>query len=118
VVWDERLIPDIRAFLEERLGSLVELEVAEPHDHASDQRVEVQIPVFHGGIVPDELVAVVHTVRRGAGLTLDDVAAQMGMSRPTLSNALLGRHPLSPDKADCFVAWIAQPPPIRQMPLL
>ena len=86
--------------------------------YASDQRVESRIPVYTRGIIADELVAELDAVRRGAGMTLDQVAAQIEISRPQLSNARMGRFGLSIAAADRLMGWLAQPPPIRQMALL
>ena len=127
VIWDPRLIPDIREFLANRIGSLVELSIDEPHDYASDLRVETvtvadqgQLAAAHryaGGILPDELVAELDAVRRGACMTLDQVAANIGISRPQLSNARMGRFGLSAGSADRLMDWLSQPPPIQQMAL-
>ncbi len=86
--------------------------------YASDQRVESRIPVYTRGIIADELVAELDAVRRGAGMTLDQVAAQIEISRPQLSNARMGRFGLSIAAAERLMGWRAQPQPIRQMALL
>ena len=125
VAWDERLIPDIGAFLSSRLGPLVELSLDEAYDYTSDRPFETvaaadqgKLAADHryvGGILPGELVAEMEAVRRGACMTLDQVAANIGISRPQLSNARMGRFGLSTGAADRLMVWLSQPPPIRQM---
>jgi putative DNA primase/helicase len=128
VAWDERLIPDIGAFLRSRLGPLVELSLDEAYDYASDRPVETVAVadqpliapdhLYVGGILPAELVDEMEVVRRGACMTLDEVAANIGISRPQLSNARMGRFGLSTGAADRLMVWLSQPPPIRQMILI
>ena len=117
VIWDERLIPDIRAFMADRIGSLVELSIEERQDNAADQRIEAPVG-YESGILPPEMRQLVRELARGACLTQDDIASRIGISRPQLTNALHGRFGLSPEPADRLMAWLAQPPPIRQMSLI
>jgi putative DNA primase/helicase len=127
VAWDERIIPDIGAFLSSRLGPLVELSLDEAYDYASarpvetvavaDQPLTAPDHLYVGGILPGELVDEMEAVRRGACMTLDQVAANIGISRPQLSNARMGRYGLSASAADRLMVWLSQPPPIRQMRL-
>ena len=83
-----------------------------------DQRQLTAARRYVGGIIPDELVAELDALRRGAGMTLDQVADKIGISRPQLSNARMGRFGLSIAAADRLMGWLSHPPPIRQPALL
>jgi putative DNA primase/helicase len=66
---------------------------------------------YDGGIMPDH---VRHQVRdrwrAAAGMTQDDLARRVGISRPQLANALQGRFGLSPDAAARLRAAVAALP--------
>ena len=50
-----------------------------------------------------------------AGLTQDEVAGMIGISRPQLTNALQARYGLSPEPYSKLLRFISDPPPVRQM---
>ena len=81
----------------------------------ADQPLIAPDHLYVGGILPAELADEMEVVRRGACMTLDEVAANIGISRPQLSNARMGRFGLSASAADRLMVWLSQPPPIRQM---
>ena len=76
-----------------------------------------QLQTYEKGILPPEFCQRVRARARAAEITQDEVAAAVGISRPQLTNALQGRSGLSVVSAERLMAWLAHPPPVRQMAL-
>jgi lambda repressor-like predicted transcriptional regulator len=110
VVYDQRLVPDIGAWLTARLGP-VQLEAAV--SEAAGQAVEASRPIevvvteiqpiqtpppdpHPGGLLDPSRIDLVRRAIRSSGVTAGAVARQAGVSLPTLSNALARRFGLSP----------------------
>jgi len=62
-------------------------------------------------------LAALERMQRECGLTLDDIAARIGLSRPTLSNAKLGRYDLG-SEAEARLRELLRAPPPRREPML
>ena len=135
VVWDPRVVPDIRAELTAKLGVLARLEEiafpavleapeAVPEDEAvimADTVVDLPFrPVFvapedyAGGIMPQLIVTQTRALMPALGIRQEDLAEMVGISRPQLANALAGRFGLGEVAARRLVELIQHPPPIRQ----
>ena len=69
---------------------------------------------YEKGILPPEICQRIRALSRAAGITQHEIAAAVGISRPQLTNALQGRSGLSAVSAERLMAWLAQPPPVRQ----
>ena len=138
VRYDERRIPDIRAFLTAKLGVLAAFAegkaetvrdgaqlVVEPVPRPGPVVVgEMPVPVmfsggnardtaaegYVGGILPERLRALSRKRRRAAAISQDDFARRIGLSRPQIANAEAGRFGLSPDAAARFLAVVAALP--------
>lgn len=138
VRYDERRIPDIKAFLTAELGVLAHFAegkaetvrdgaqlVVEPVPRAEPVAAgEMPVPVifssvnardtaaegYVGGILPDRLRALSRKCRRAAAISQDDFARLIGLSRPQIANAEAGRFGLSPDAAARFLAVVAALP--------
>jgi hypothetical protein len=112
VVYDQRLVPDIGAWLTARLGP-VQLRAAVSESEAAGQAVEVSRPIevvvteirpipppppdpHPGGLLDPLRIDLVRRAIRSSGVTAGAVARQAGVSLPTLSNALSRRFGLSP----------------------
>ncbi len=54
---------------------------------------------------------------RAAGITQEDAARRIGISRPQLANALQRRYGLSVEVASRLHAFLEMPPPVRQLEL-
>ena len=65
------------------------------------------IDAYTGGLMPPELIRAVQAARRVRLLQQEDIAHQVGVSPPQLSNALKGRFGLSPRAATNLKKWLA-----------
>ncbi|SFV12942.1 hypothetical protein SAMN02799643_05792 [Methylobacterium sp. UNCCL125] len=65
------------------------------------------IDAYTGGRMPPEVIQAVHEAQRVRLLQREDVAHQIGVSPPQLSNALKGRFGLSPRAAANLKEWLA-----------
>jgi hypothetical protein len=65
------------------------------------------IDAYTGGRMPPEVIRAVHAAQRVRLLQQEDVAHQIGVSPPQLSNALKGRFGLSPRAAANLKEWLA-----------
>jgi predicted transcriptional regulator len=65
-----------------------------------------EVLVYRGGILPERLRAWSRLCRRAAGISQEEVARRIGLSRPQLANAEAGRFGLSPDAAARFMATV------------
>ena len=72
------------------------------------------IRTYEKGVLPPEIRQRIRALSRAAGITQHEIAAAVGISRPQLTNALQGRFGLSAVSAERLMAWLAQPPPVRQ----
>ena len=70
-------------------------------------------PRYESGILPAQLVA----PTRGAGITQEDAARRIGISRPQLARALRGRYGLGVEAASRLFVFLERPPPMRQLEL-
>ncbi len=115
-------MPDIEAWLHEKLGELRSIEVEEPVVEEIIDQVAATggiLPTaYTGGIMSTEIALVVRDTYRAAGMTQDAAAQSLGISRPQLANALRGRFGLSTDAAAQMMAWLAHPPPVIQARLI
>jgi hypothetical protein len=64
------------------------------------------IDAYTGGRMPPEVIQAVHAAQRVRLLQREDVAHQIGVSPPQLSNALKGRFGLSPRAAANLKEWL------------
>ena len=123
LTYDPAIIPDIRAWLEARLGGIARLVeevpvegkknvVSTPAPHFDD--LEAVLADFAGGIVPEEVRIVVRDAYRAAGITQEQAATLLGLSRPQLANALQGRYGLGVDKVIRLRDFLEHPPPVIQ----
>ena len=120
VAFDPRRIADIEAWLTAKLGPLAHFEAvdqsaeAEAETAAATEVGEPGLPAaaaaFRSGIVPPELRALSRERRRAAGISQEEVARRIGVSRPQLANAEAGRFGLSMEAAARFLATIAELP--------
>ncbi len=69
---------------------------------------------YEKGVLPPEICQRIRALARAAGITQHEIAGAVGISRPQLTNALQGRSGLSAVSAERLMAWLAQPPPMRQ----
>jgi len=74
-------------------------------------------PNYESGILPLELVGLTRSTIRSAGITQEDAARRIGISRPQLANALQRRYGLSVEAAAQLLGFLEQPPPVRQLEL-
>jgi len=140
-LYDPRIVPDIEAWLVKRLGPLadIEAEVVEvpqvfpnqtanvPHVEHSEGDIVTDLPSlnpetdqlrpYESGILPLELVGLTRSTIRAAGITQEDAARRIGISRPQLANALQRRYGLSVEAAAQLLGFLEQPPPVRQLEL-
>ncbi len=72
------------------------------------------LQTYEKGILPPEICQQIRALSRAAVITQHEIAAAVGISRPQLTNALQGRFGLSAVSAARLMAWLAQPPPVRQ----
>jgi hypothetical protein len=66
----------------------------------------VDLDIYRRGTLPDNVAAAVRAEMRARGGTQDELAAELGISRPQLANALAGRFGLSPEPASRLLAWL------------
>jgi hypothetical protein len=64
---------------------------------------------YTGGILPLEIRRAIQDRKRALVMTQEEVAAQIGLSRPQLANALQGRCGLSPMAGSRLVQWLRSP---------
>jgi hypothetical protein len=64
---------------------------------------------YTGGILPLEIRRAIQDRKRALVMIQEEVAAQIGLSRPQLANALQGRCGLSPMAASRLVQWLKAP---------
>jgi transcriptional regulator with XRE-family HTH domain len=76
-----------------------------------------RLPRYESGVLPDELVALTRSTIRSAGITQEDAARRIGISRPQLANALQRRYGLSVEAAAQLLGFLEQPPRVRQLEL-
>ena len=118
VVFDARRIPDCRTWLEGQLGPLahyLELPPAETVREGARaalgpiERGELPAAVhnYRGGILPPAGSAWVRDRRRASGLSQEQVARRIGLSRPQLANAEAGRFGLSPAAAARLLSTVS-----------
>ena len=70
------------------------------------RQLGASLTAYEVGVLPPELVRVVREVQRVRLLSQNSLAAQIGVSRPQLTNALLGRFGLSRSAAVNLMAWL------------
>lgn len=58
-------------------------------------RPPARLRLFQGGLVPPAVAVEIQHLRRLRDLTLEELASRAHVSRPQLTNALVGRYPLS-----------------------
>jgi DNA-binding XRE family transcriptional regulator len=137
VRYDERRIPNIKAFLTAKLGVLAHFVegkaetvrdgaqlVVEPVARAERAVLgEMPVPIifssgdardtvaegYVGGILPERLRALSRKCRRAAAISQDDFARRVGLSRSQIANAEAGRFGLSPDAARFLAVVVALP---------
>ena len=63
---------------------------------------------FEVGLVSPEIRRVVIDLKRERALRQDDVAREIGLSRPQLTNVLAGRFGLSREAAARLKAWLQE----------
>lgn len=74
---------------------------------------------YRGGLMPPAVAARVRELRRASGMSQEEMAGRIGLSRPQLANAEAARFGLSPTAAERLVALLsAIEPEARQMSLL
>ena len=61
---------------------------------------------YRRGLLPSDLAASVRAEMRARGVTQDELAVELGISRPQLANVLAGRFGLSPGPAARLLAWL------------
>lgn len=110
--FDPRLVPDIRAWLEVRLGPVEvwEVETGEPVAETVPELPVDPLAGYHGGRLDTVQAEVMRDRIRSSGLRQDEIARKVGISRPQLANALQGRFGLSPDVADRLLEVISTLP--------
>jgi len=143
VLFDQRIVPDIEAWLVKRLGPLAEIEIAGTEIAAPGVSIaaaseivvkkmpaEAEVPAaafpaaetaqaeYTAGIMPKDISIAIRDAYQDAGITQDRAAEMLGLSRPHLANALAGRFALSKAKVEKLHAFLAQPPPVVQPRLL
>ncbi len=91
-----------------------QVSACEPSDPNS---VADRRPNYESGILPLELVGLTRSTIRSAGITQEDAARRIGISRPQLANALQRRYGLSVEVASRLHAFLEMPPPVRQLEL-
>ena len=74
-------------------------------------------PRYESGILPAQLVLMTRSTIRAAGITLEDAARRIGISRPQLASALQGRYGLGVEVASRLFVFLERPPPVRQLEL-
>lgn len=125
MAYDSRRIADIEEWLTNKLGPLAHFEAvdqptqadaetaapADVSEPAPEPIVEAELPVatyaFRGGIVPPDLRVLSRARRRAAGVSQEETARRIGISRPQLANAEAGRFGLSTETAARFLGTIA-----------
>lgn len=109
LVFDPRLVPEPRAWLEDRLGKLAAFEVDQV---PASQPVTVETPSWAlcGGKLPPELQPVIRSEIAAIGLSQRALAERIGINQPHLANYLRGHDPLAPDKAERLQAVLAETP--------
>jgi len=148
VIYDQRIVLDIEAWLVKRLGPLAEIEVADTDSAApgvlkrevsfpfaatseilvreaeivppagqSDPRV-TEDPEYTSGIMPVDMRLAIRDAYQDAGITQDQAAQRLGLSRPHLANAMAGRYPLSEAKVIKLRDFLEKPPPVVQPRLI
>ena len=113
VAFDARRIPDVEAFLTERLGALAFC--AEGATKTARESTHPIIETYRSGILPERLRALSRVRRRAAAITQDELAKRIGISRPQLANAEQGRFGLSPQAAARWVAAVVALPERQQL---
>lgn len=143
-LYDRRAIPNIAAWLEQRLGTLAyvaEVKIpgtasepatdgaqATPSKPKAKRRptpkpavepppeplepilVKPPLDGWTGGKMPPELVVELRKHMRATGYRQHDIAEAIGLSRPQLTNALVGRFGLSATAAERLKQFLATPP--------
>jgi len=118
LAYDPAIIPDIRAWLTARLDvEIVRLVEEVPPVEIEEEAVETELADYTGGIVPEEVRYAVRAAYRAAGITQEQAATLLGLSRPQLANALQGRYGLGVDKVIRLRDFLEHPPPVMQMSL-
>jgi len=117
-VFDPRLVPNIEAWLTERLGPLKHCLVAHETEPAvaaigekiTDIGITDDLDDWEGGTIPAEIAAAVKGNISDQGWTLEEAAIQFDISRPHLSNALLGRFGVRQAAAMKIKGFLRTPP--------
>jgi putative DNA primase/helicase len=113
VAFDARRIPDIEAFLTERLGALAFC--SEGEAKSARDSAHPAIEGYRSGILPESLRVLSRERRRAAAITQDDLARRIGISRPQLANAEQGRFGLSPQAAARWLVVVRALPERQQL---
>ena len=82
------------------------------------QSLDVALAGYTSGIAPPEVRAAVRLNYLDAGLTQDQAAKLLRVSRPQLANFLQGRFGMGAESVARLKEFLAQPPPITQPRLI
>ena len=85
---------------------------------SSARKFEPDPAEYSSGIMPEEMRIAIRDAYQDAGITQDQAAELLGLSRPHLANALAGRYSLSAAKVEKLHAFLERPPPVVQPRLL
>ena len=69
------------------------------------------------GILAENVITQVLALKRSAGLTQEQIANAIGISRPQLANALQQRFGLGREPMAKLYHFLSHPPPVRQASL-
>ena len=78
---------------------------------------EAAFEEWDGGVMPAPIVSELRHLIHDLGWSLDRIAGTVGISRPHLSNALLGRFGLRSEAATRIKGFLRSPPSIAQQSL-
>jgi len=93
LVYDTRVISDIKAWLADHFGELVEFAIERP----STASMPIIFPEYLGGVMPLHVRQYVTETLRDSSLIQQELAEIIGLSHPQLSDALHGRCGLTVD---------------------
>jgi hypothetical protein len=80
-----------------------------PGSAVTRRELPASVNDYSGGILPLEIRRAIQDQKRALVMSQEEVAAQIGLSRPQLANALQGRYGLSPVAASRLVQWLKAP---------